>query len=88
MTWMDDFKADLLRLVQEQKPHAVEITDWEQDTRTGGYCETCRYDETIVNVTFKCDKCHEKGHFMAYGAHTWTYSGDLGELMRALVNEY
>jgi hypothetical protein len=84
---MDDFKADLLKVVQEQKPHAVEITDWDQDTRSGGYCETCRYDETIVEVTFKCDMCDVKGHVMTYAEHSWVYSGDLGELMRMLVDE-
>lgn len=87
MTWMDEFKADLLKVVQDEEPRAVEITGWEQDTRSGGMCETCGYDETIVEVTFKCDRCDEKGHFMTYADHTWTYRGDLGELMRMLVDE-
>jgi hypothetical protein len=87
MTWLDGFKADLLRVVQQQKPHAVEITDWEEEERSGGYCETCAYTETIVEVTFKCDKCDERGHFMSYSDHMWTYSGGLAELMRMLVDE-
>ena len=84
---MDDFKADLLKLVQREKPNAVEVTDWEEDTRSGGYCETCSYDYIVVEVTFKCDRCDEKGHFMSYRDHTWEYQGDLAELMRALVDE-
>lgn len=88
MTWMDDFKADLLRLVQERKPNAVMVLDWEEDERSGGVCETCAYNETIVEVTFKCDKCDEgKGHFVTYKDHTWTWSGGLAELMRMLVDE-
>ena len=85
---MDDFKADLLKLVQQTKPQAVEISDWDEDTRSGGYCETCSYDYIVVEVTFKCNHCHEKGHFISYTDHTWEFSGNLAELMRALVDEY
>jgi hypothetical protein len=66
----------------------VEITDWEEDSRMGGYCETCSYDYIVVEVTFKCGYCDEKGHFMSHRDHTWEYQGTLAELMRSLVNEY
>jgi hypothetical protein len=85
---MDDFKADLLKLVQRDKPGAVEITDWEEDSRMGGYCETCSYDYIVVEVTFKCENCDQKDHLMSHRDHMWEYQGNLAELMRALVYEY
>lgn len=87
MTWLDDFEADLLRMVQRDKPHAVKITEWEEDEQSGGYCETCHYTETVVVVSFNCDECGTKDHFMSYSHHSWTWSGGLAELMRELVRE-
>jgi hypothetical protein len=52
MTWLDDFEADLLMMVQRDKPNAVKITDWEEEERSGGMWESCQYSETEVEVTF------------------------------------
>jgi uncharacterized paraquat-inducible protein A len=87
MTWLDEFEADLLKMVQQDNPEATSVVGWDEDSRSGGFCETCYYDETIVEVTFTCTSCHEPGHFMRADTHTWTWTGGLAELMRELVRE-
>ena len=88
MTWLDDFEADLLRMVQRDKPRAVKITDWAEETDEGGFCETCAYSQTIVEVTFECEGCGGKeGHSMSWRDHTWTWTGGLAQLMRELVKD-
>jgi hypothetical protein len=87
MTWLDDFEADLLMMVQRDKPNAVKITDWEEEERSGGMWESCQYSETEVEVTFDCTSCGEEGHHEGRSNHTWSWRGGLAELMRELVRE-
>lgn len=53
---------------------AVEVTGLEQDTRTGGYCESCYYEEVVIQVTYRT----------AEDAGVFEYRGDMGELIREL----
>ncbi|MEU9871141.1 hypothetical protein AB0C87_25255 [Actinomadura sp. NPDC048021] len=53
------------------------ILDVEQETRTGGYCETCAYEEVVVDITFE----DGDGQWTLY-----TYFGDMGELIRELTD--
>jgi predicted nucleic-acid-binding Zn-ribbon protein len=53
------------------------ILDVEQETREGGYCETCWYSEVTVDITFE----DGNGEWTCY-----TYYGDMGALIRELTN--
>lgn len=53
------------------------VTSYEQDTRTGGYCETCYYEETVVRMQYlDCDNAEQE----------CTYSGYLSEFIRELTD--
>lgn len=85
MTWMDDFKMDLLTLVQKAKPEAVQVTDWDESIEAGGYCESCSYEEINVDVYYLCnvDGCKVCPRL---GGHIYSYKGSFAELMRELAN--
>jgi hypothetical protein len=85
MAWIDDFKADLLLLVQKTKPEAVEVTDWDESIETGGYCESCSYEEISVDVYYQCNAegCRR---CPTLGGHIYSYNGNFAELMKGLAN--
>ncbi len=53
----DRFKADLARYVAKKIPDGfaedIEVTDFEDFTYYGGYCETCSYEDTYCELTYK-----------------------------------
>lgn len=76
MKFSDQFKGALLVMVQKYSDlEAVEVLDFEEDTIEGGYCSTCSYTETVVDVEYR----REKGH-----RRTWRYSGGFADLIRDL----
>ncbi len=58
-------------------PDVATVVAFEQDTRGGGYCNTCYWEEIIVEIRYRTGSGDEE---------TYTYSGDLGELVRALTD--
>ncbi|QFG25477.1 hypothetical protein [Actinomadura sp. WMMB 499] len=57
---------------------AVRVTNFKEDVESGGYCETCWYDETVVYVDF----LNSKGIETSY-----RYYGSMADLIRELCNE-
>lgn len=51
------------------------VTSWEDRTEYGGYCETCSYEETVVDITYRTT---------AGGTKTYTYYGSFADLVSAL----
>jgi hypothetical protein len=72
----DQFKNALLVMVQQYSdPGAVEVLDFEEETVEGGYCSTCAYTETVVDVEYRRQAGHRR---------TWRYSGGFADLIRDL----
>lgn len=56
---------------------AIEVTAFDETTQSGGYCETCYYEETIVEITY----VSETGVVKLY-----TYYGKFSDLINELDN--
>lgn len=54
---------------------AVEVTNVDQATESGGYCDTCWYEYAVIEISYKDSSGKLRSH---------TYSGDLGEFIREL----
>ena len=54
---------------------AKEVLSWEDKIEYSGYCETCRYSEQVVEVTYLD---------LAGRTQTWTYHGTFSALINAL----
>lgn len=72
----DTFKELLARYSRKvYRNDIAEILSYEQETRSGGYCESCYYDEIVVEVRYLSTSGETK-RFDIYG--------DMGELIRDL----
>lgn len=52
-----------------------EVVEWEDDTESDGYCDSCYYEYAVVKVKYidnDFDKC------------TWTYRGSFADLINSL----
>lgn len=56
---------------------AIEVTSFEEATQSGGYCETCYYEETVVEITYITETGVVK---------LFTFYGTFSELINALDN--
>jgi predicted nucleic-acid-binding Zn-ribbon protein len=75
-TFGDKFKEVLLVWLNGRGVEATKIIDWDEDTYSGGYCETCSYDETEVSIAYNDDA----GNF-----RTYLYSGKFSHLLNELL---
>ena len=54
MTWQENMYAAIAQMLREHyRIDAVEVTGFEDYTASGGYCETCWYEETRCLITYK-----------------------------------
>lgn len=51
------------------------VVSFEDKTINGGYCETCSYEEAVVDVKYRT---------LSGGTREWTYYGSFAELIRNL----
>ena len=51
-TFEDKFKEVLSVYLNNLGYEVTAVDSWEEDTYSGGYCETCAYDETQVVITY------------------------------------
>lgn len=76
MKFSDQFKKALLSLVKAYSdPDAVEVIDFREDEESGGYCPTCAYTETVVDIDYRRATGHRRSH---------RYAGGFAELVREL----
>lgn len=76
MKFSDQFKMALLALVKAYSdPEAVEVVDFEEDEVSGGYCSTCAYTDTVVDIEYRRAAGHRR---------TYRYSGGFADLIREL----
>ena len=80
MTWKDGFYAALLQFTQSHLGYsdAVQVTDFNVTKEDRGYCETCSYTTTVVQITYRDRK----------GRHRQAdWDGNFAELMGYLTDE-
>lgn len=75
--FQDRFYAAVTEWMQAEFPekNVVAVTDIDQTTYRNGFCETCEWDETVLEISYT----DASGNYKLY-----TWSGDMGELMRNL----
>lgn len=73
-SWVDDFKAALLRFVQEYYPEAIEVTGWDDSASDPGGCPTCHSGlEYEVDIYFRDGKTKYD--------RSYTYNGKFTDLL-------
>lgn len=76
MSVQDSLKEALATMLREEyNIDAVKVIDWADEIERSGYCETCYYEEQVVNITY----VDSDGD-----SHLWTYCGMFSGLMRLL----
>ena len=74
----ESFKSSLLAFVSEAAgDNVTDIITYEEDTAGDGYCETCYFEWTVVDVTYKNDDGDVK---------SYQYRGDFMELVNELLS--
>lgn len=64
-TWKDAFHEDVKKYIEANEwgfeDKIKEVTSVYEDTRSGGYCETCWYEETVTVIEYVGTDglCHE-----------------------------
>ncbi|WP_280485409.1 hypothetical protein [Nocardia cyriacigeorgica] len=53
-TFGDSLKAALAKYMQDRHEYwdVAEVVDFREETRSGGFCETCAYTEVVIEVTY------------------------------------
>lgn len=78
MNFEERFLNALGELVsKETGDSGVEVTSYDTTITKEGFCDTCSYDVTIIEVYYTSDNRTRTTR--------WTFRGGLGELMRALT---
>lgn len=75
MSLEDSIKGAMLNLLKEYDIDAVEVTYFEDSTRSGGGCDTCWYDYAVVEIRYIDSNGSRK---------VYVYEGAFGDLIRAL----
>lgn len=73
--WKKKFYEALAEMLREDGLDAVEVTEFEDYTEYGGYCETCYYESTRCKLTY-VDSNGE--------TQTYDYYGSFAELVGSL----
>lgn len=75
-TLNDRIKEDLAKFMRDHyRLEVSEVLDWEDDTESTGYCDSCYYEYAVVKVKYidnDFDRC------------SWTYSGSFADLISNL----
>jgi len=75
MTWKERMYAGLGEFLRSMDIDAIEVTNFEDRTEYGGYCDTCAYETTVCDLTYR----DSKGK-----VGTWTYYGSFAELVQSI----
>ncbi len=74
MAFQEIFYDALAALLEKNGIANATVVNFDEVTEYGGYCETCAYEYTEVNIAYEVDG--------VYGVYR--YSGSFGELIRSL----
>lgn len=72
-----DLKPVLTAWLKGLGKDVEQVIEYDEEHRYGGYCETCSYDEYVVEITYLNSK--NKRYY-------YTFYGTLGSLIRELEN--
>jgi hypothetical protein len=73
-----DIKRAILKMIVRSGVDAVEVTDWEDRTEHGGYCETCAYEYVVVDITYVDSEGARK---------TYVYDSSFSDLIASLTRD-
>lgn len=76
MSLEERVRESMLGLLQRSGLPAVEVTSFEEDKRNDGYCETCYYEYTVVEIYYRDEDNKSK---------MYVYSGNFADLIRELT---
>ena len=76
MTWKERMYSGLGEYLRSMGFDAIEVTDFEDRTEYGGYCDTCAYETTVCDLTYR----DSKGK-----VNTWTYYDSFAELVKSIT---
>lgn len=77
MSLEDSIKESLKKfLIEECCVDATEVISWNDTTRSGGSCETCYYEEIVVEIIYIDSNSHSR---------EYTWYGSFGELIGYLA---
>lgn len=88
MSFKDSFNTALINLINnnserahytspEVESPAVKILDYFDSTHNDGYCETCYYEYTVLEITYKAEDGETR---------KFVYGDDFGGLIDTLMN--
>lgn len=77
MSFSTSFFEALAEYVRSVGYDVAEVTNFSEEVRESGFCETCYYSETVVEITFIDTSGLTQEH---------TYYGDMAEFIRDLTN--
>lgn len=84
MSWNDTFNEALAKLIERHEGYdgktvkVAEILSYQEDTYDSGFCETCSYTETVIDVYYKDD---------AGDTQKYRYFGKFAYLIQDLTSE-
>jgi hypothetical protein len=78
MTWQDGMYAAMAAYLRERGVDAVEVVNFEDETKYGGGCSTCSFTYVECKITYITSKGKYK---------TYQYDGAFGDFVSALARQ-
>lgn len=76
MDFKENFYASLAEFLAERGIENATVTRFEQETESDGFCETCYYEYTVVNIFYEVDGKSDE----------FNYRGSFSELINDLTS--
>lgn len=76
MSFLPALYEAMAEYIRRQGGEVVQVTGFEEDMEYDGYCETCYYEYTVVNIEFE----NPRGE-----TEIWQYRGYFADLLRELT---
>lgn len=82
MSFNEQLLEAMTKYVQSRtNEKVVWVYSYDSGLKTGGFCETCYYEEVTVEISYDVEEEHDRG----YGrSRVMTYYGDMGEFIKVL----
>lgn len=75
MSLNDNICAALADFLRDREVDVREVLSYDEETKYGGYCETCAYEYVVLDIMYE----NSEGKTKYY-----TYNGSFAELIRSL----
>jgi len=74
----DALLQSMLDMLNARNLDAVQVVAYEEVEKSDGYCDSCYYEWTEVEITYLTNEGQTR---------VYSYGGDFGELIRELTND-